>query len=159
SSQKDSQKDQNAKNAAMENSCVATESGGVVGNATRKVTGLFRKLKQENNLPGDVPITLGGSPICNARSQEERLLLTGLMMDRTPLSAAKGVDFAQIALKRKRTLEAKITALDRVVNGLGSGNPSATEVLITEASNESEELAKALDALVKSNGLDEVAKD
>jgi hypothetical protein len=80
------------------------------------------------------------------------------MMDRSALSAARGVDFAQRAVGRKRTLEARINDLDRAVNGLGSGNPSATEVLINEVAAESQSLVEELNRLVASNGLDEEAK-
>ena len=149
-----------AQNVVLDNSCAISSKGtsGAVQSAIDSVIRnpfgrKAREVAPAAPLPG-----LADGPICAARSAEELLLLTGLMMDRAALSAARGVDSAQIALGRKRTLETKIAELERAVNGLGSGNPSATEVVIKEIAEESEELSTEIKRLRASNALDEEAQ-
>lgn len=97
------------------------------------------------------------SAICAARTQEALLLLTGLMLDRAALSAATGVDEAQVALGIKRTLAERIAELRAAVEGLGSGTSSTSEVIVTEIAAESSELALELKRR-QEGGLDDAAK-
>lgn len=84
---------------------------------------------------------LSDGPVCLAPTQEELLLLTGLMIDRAALSAAKGLDAAQVALGLTRTLQAAIEVRERAATGFAPVDEKETEALIQQISVESARLA------------------
>jgi len=148
----------------LDNSCAVTGESSAGASKGGRFGSLVKKVKQGADLVSKG--LLDDGPICGARTHEEVLLLTGIMMDRAALAAAKGVDAAQEALGRKRTLEAKIAELDRALNGIGSsptafgsGDSPASEGLVEEVSQESQALVIALQALKDSNALDPQARE
>jgi hypothetical protein len=144
--------------ALKDHSCVVvkeTTTKRIKNEALKRVPGFGRGTAKQavEEATGD----LGTGPICRARSQEELLLLTGIMIDHAALSAAKGVDAAQAALGRKRTLEATIAQLEREASGFKPGDPKVTEVVIRQVSEESAQLIEEIADRKKDHALDEKA--
>jgi hypothetical protein len=140
---------------ALDNLCVA---GGREKSVMNRVRLGVRSLPVIGEKAADMgKVELGGGPICGSTTQEQLLLLTAMMIDRAALSAAKGVDAAQEALGRQRTLQERIFVLERAVDGLGSGKPDEAEVLISEVSAVSGELSQELSRLNANKALDDTA--
>lgn len=100
----------------------------------------------------------GDSPMCQASTEEQRLLLTTMTFDRAALSAAKGVDSAQEALGLKRTMQAQIVELDRQVSGFGTGGSDLSQTIISQSSAEAETLKAQIDEMVENDALSDDAK-
>ncbi|MGE3959593.1 MAG: hypothetical protein AB7H96_22955 [Vicinamibacterales bacterium] len=116
---------------------------GAVEATARKAAGAIGRgigrLRRRSAPPAGVPMPEPNA-VCRTQALEETLLLTGRMIDRAAYSAAKGVDAVQVALGRQRTFLVPIAELERAFIGLGISDPDKTEVVIREASAESQAL-------------------
>jgi len=134
----------------LEDSCAAK--------ATRRIPipipGRFPKPPFIGDLASNPPIQQ--SPICAIQNAAEVLVLTGILMDQAALSAARGLNAALAALGRQQMFAGQIADLERATKGLGTGNPEATAMLITEVSDTSGNVSEDLEALRRERALDPV---
>jgi hypothetical protein len=153
--------------AGLENRCAAGEKKGGLGGILKKIPridfpgGGNKDDDASSGLAAKANKVLGEampeSAICRSRSQEERLLLTGLMLDSAALSAARGLDEAQQALGIKRTFENEIALLERATQGFGSGGDNVSVTTIESASDQAHGLVTLLEERKAAGTLDEKA--
>lgn len=164
--------------AIADNLCVVDDSGkfkggvgGVVTNRLAKETSkipLWGKLKGTATSATSVVVDkvkdktqdwFSSSVVCSADTQEERWVLTAMLLDRAAISAAVGVNEARAALNLKAQSVSDIASIERALDGLGTGGSNVTVTTIKSASAQAAIIREQVAKIREKGGLSDEARE
>ncbi|MBB35225.1 MAG: hypothetical protein CME88_07300 [Hirschia sp.] len=156
--------------AGMDNLCVLDSSGktskgegGFIGSRIDKLNIGGGRLGEWGGDAKDMLKSKAGglfktSVVCDAKSHDERWILTALLLDHAALSAAQGINSAQAALGEKQTMLNEAAQIERALEGLGTGGSNVTVVTIQSASAQAALLRSKVEAMKSDGALTDAAK-